>query len=272
VRTHPRVSLSTLSQWNWTVDENLDFFDREGVRDIGLSWGKFEECGGWRPYVDRIRDGGYRVTNLVALAPIPLSDRSAWGEPLDRIRDTFDAAEALGAECLIMTTGPGGGLTWEDAADAYADAMGDLIADEAVPRGIRIALEHTNSLRTDIGILHTLRDAVDFARRFGVGVCMEINACWAERGLGATLADGADTIRIVQLSDFAIGTLTTPARLVPGDGDIPMRRIVGQLLDAGYAGDFDIEMIGPRIEEEGYPSASTRAVEYVGDLLTDLGA
>ena len=31
-------------------------------------------------------------------------------------------------------------------------------------------------------------------------------------------------------------------------------------------------MIGPRIEEEGYESASTRAVEHVGALLTDLGA
>ena len=48
------------------------------------------------------------------------------------------AAEALGAEGLIMTTGPGGGLTWEDAADAYGDAMGALIVDEAIPRGIRM--------------------------------------------------------------------------------------------------------------------------------------
>ena len=104
MRTHPRVSLSTLSQWNWTVEENLDFCEREGVRDVGLSWGKFEERGGWRPYVTRIRDAGLRVTNLVALAPIPLADRSQWAEPLDRIRDTFDAAEALGAECLVMTT------------------------------------------------------------------------------------------------------------------------------------------------------------------------
>ena len=66
--------------------------------------------------------------------------------------------------------------------------------------------------------------------------------------------------------------MSTPNRLVPGDGDIPMERIVGQLLAAGYAGVFDLEMIGPRIEEEGYPSASTRAVEYVGALLTRLGA
>ncbi len=101
---------------------------------------------------------------------------------------------------------------------------------------------------------------------------MEINACWAERGLGDTIRNGVDTITIVQLSDFAIGTMNTPNRLVPGDGDIPMERIVGQLLAAGYCGVFDLEMIGPRIEEEGYASASVRAVEYVGDLLTNLDA
>ena len=93
-----------------------------------------------------------------------------------------------------------------------------------------------------------------------------------ERGLGATIANGVDTIRIVQLSDFAIGTRNTPNRLVPGDGDIPMHRIVSQLLDAGYPGVFDLEMIGPRIDEEGYASASPRAVEYVGALLRELGA
>jgi sugar phosphate isomerase/epimerase len=172
----------------------------------------------------------------------------------------------------VITTGPAGQLTWEDAADAYADAVGPVFEEYAIPRGINVAIEHTNGLRVDVGFLHTLRDAIDLARRVGVGVCMEINACWAERNLGATIVDGVDTIRIVQLSDFAIGTKSTPNRLVPGDGDIPMRRIVGQLLDAGYDGVFDLEMIGPRIDEEGYESASTRAVEYVGGLLRDLGA
>ena len=57
---------------------------------------------------------------------------------------------------------------------------------------------------------------------------MEINACWAERGLSRTIVEGIDRIGIVQVSDFAVGTLSTPNRLVPGDGDIPLRRIVDQ--------------------------------------------
>ncbi len=271
MRTHPRVSLSMLSHWNWTVDEDLAFFDREGVEVIGCSLAKLQRAGGWEGYVDRIRAGGYRVANLVGLGPIPWSDPAQRSAGAARTRDALDAALALGAETMILTTGPAGSLTWEEAADAYADTVGPVL-EEYAGRGLRITLEHTNGLRVDIGFLHSLRDAIDFARRLGIGVCMEINACWAERGLGATIADGVDTIGIVQLSDFATGTMNTPNRLVPGDGDIPMARIVGQLLAAGYPGVFDLEMIGPRIEEEGYESASPRAVEYVGDLLRDLGA
>jgi sugar phosphate isomerase/epimerase len=54
---------------------------------------------------------------------------------------------------------------------------------------------------------------------------------------------------------------------VPGDGDIPLSRIIGQLLDAGYDGVFDIEIIGSRIEDEGYESAIRRSLGYLDELL-----
>jgi sugar phosphate isomerase/epimerase len=101
---------------------------------------------------------------------------------------------------------------------------------------------------------------------------MELNACWAERDLAATIVDGIDRIAVVQVSDSAIGTRSTPNRLVPGDGDIPLRRIIGQLLDAGYAGVFDLELVGPRIEDEGYPSAIARSCTWLTDLLDSLSA
>ena len=143
---------------------------------------------------------------------------------------------------------------------------------EARSRGVPFAIEHTNSLRVDIGFVHTLADAIDVARRLDAGVCMEVNACWAERGLADTITAGADRLRLVQVSDFAVGTLSTPNRLVPGDGDIPLERILGQVLAAGYAGCFDLELIGPRIEEEGYGPACRRSVERLTEMLESLGA
>jgi sugar phosphate isomerase/epimerase len=76
----------------------------------------------------------------------------------------------------------------------------------------------------------------------------------------------------VQVSDYVIGTLSTPDRAVPGDGDIPFDRILRPLLAAGYSGAFDLELIGPRIEAEGYEVAVPRALRAVELLLTHLGA
>jgi sugar phosphate isomerase/epimerase len=126
-------------------------------------------------------------------------------------------------------------------------------------------------LRVDVGFVHTLRDVVDLARRLEVGVVMECNACWAERGLADTIEAGADLFRLVQVSDFVIGTLCTPHRTVPGDGDIPLERILGQVAGAGYPGVFDLELIGPRIEEEGYDAAVPRAVKALEGLLARVG-
>jgi sugar phosphate isomerase/epimerase len=100
---------------------------------------------------------------------------------------------------------------------------------------------------------------------------MEVNACWAERDLASTIASSMDVIRLVQVSDFKIGTLATPDRRVPGDGDIPLARIIGQVLHAGYGGVFDLELIGPQIDAEGYESAVPRAVEVLGSMLGELG-
>ena len=267
---HDRVSLSAISTFRWTLEEDLAFYERAGITAIGASLAKLEAAGldeGAR----RIRDAGLRVSNLIGIGPFHLDDPSQWDGQRDRVRGALDAAEAVRAECMILTTGPAGTLTWEDAADALEQALGPVIAD-ARARGIPFGLEHTNSLRVDVGFVHTLTDVVDLARRLGIGVCVETNACWAERGLEATIQAGVDAFRVVQVSDFAVGTLSTPNRLVPGDGDIPLERILGQVLAAGYDGCFDLELIGPRIDEEGYESACGRAVAALGELLERLRA
>jgi sugar phosphate isomerase/epimerase len=267
---HPRVSLSAVSTFEWGLDEDLAFYERAGVTAIGASLAKLEAAG-IDAGANRIRDAGLRVTNLIGIGPFRLDDPSQWPGQQERVRRALDAAEATRAECLVLTTGPAGQLTWEEAADALERALAPVLED-AGRRGIPVAVEHTNSLRVDIGFVHTLRDATDVALRLGVGVCVETNACWAERGLPDTIRDRVATFRLVQVSDFAVGTLSTPNRLVPGDGDIPLPRILGEVLAAGYDGCFDLELIGPRIAEEGYEQACTRAVSALGDLLSGLGA
>ncbi|HKA94076.1 MAG TPA: sugar phosphate isomerase/epimerase family protein [Acidimicrobiia bacterium] len=267
---HARVSLSAISTFAWDLDTDLAFYADAGVTNVGISVAKLERYG-WDEGTRRVVDAGLRVTNLIGLGPFRLAEPGRWDAQRERIVRALDTAAAVGAECVVFTTGPAGALPWDEAADALESALAPVLP-EARARGVPFAIEHTNSLRVDIGFVHTLADAIDLARRLDAGVCMEVNACWAERGLADTIRAGVDRLRLVQLSDFAVGTLSTPNRLVPGDGDIPLERIVGQVLAAGYAGCFDLELVGPRIDEEGYESACRRSVDRLTEMLDIFGA
>src|SRR3954466_15981916 len=257
---HPRACVSAISTFGLALDEDLAFWARHDIDTVGVSVAKLERFG-WEEGTRLVADAvsrGLRVANLIGLGPFQLADPTRWPRQQERLARSIETAAAVGAECMVFTTGPFAPLTWEDAADALGAALAPILV-EAAARKVPFAIEHKNSLRVDVGFVHTLGDAIHLARRFDVGVCMELNACWAERALDATIRDGVDRIRLVQVSDFKVGTVASSQRLVPGDGDIPIARILGTLLDSGYPGVFELELIGDAIAAEGYDTAVPRA-------------
>jgi len=262
---HERLAVSAVSSWRASFDDDLAMWQRLGVRNVGLSLRKCEEVG-LGVAVERIRSAGLRVSNLVECGWCELDDLGTWPAYQDRLLAAVDAMRALAAPVLVLTTGPAGSLEWEAAAGALRSAI-NPVRIAAADAGVRIAIENTSAMRLDLSFATTLRDTVDLAEHMGVDVCVELNSCWAERGFVATLLRARPRLAHVQISDARVGSLTTPDRLVPGDGDIPLARRVGELLAAGYAGAFEIEMVGPRIEAEGYEPAIRRGIAYVSELL-----
>jgi sugar phosphate isomerase/epimerase len=268
---HPRTCLSAISTFRLSLVDDLAFWERHHIRNVGVSVAKLETFGweeGTRLVADAV-DAGLQVVDLIGLSPFHLARPQHWDSQRARLVHSLETAVAVGAPRVVFTTGPFAPLTWDEAADALREALAPVLQ-EAHSRNVDVAIEHTNSLRVDVGFVHSLRDAIDLARRLDTGVCMEVNACWAERGLDETIRAGIDRISLVQVSDFRVGTIASSQRLVPGDGDIPLRRILGVLLDAGYAGPFELELIGDAIVEEGYDAAVPRALRNLDALLTDL--
>jgi sugar phosphate isomerase/epimerase len=210
-----------------------------------------------------------RVASVIEAGHFLLDDPATWPAQRDHLRQAVGLAAATAAPRVVLLPGAAGRLAWEGAADALADAVGPVV-DEAASLGVGLALENTSALRVDLSFVHTLRDAIDLSRLLGVGVCMEVQSCWAERGLAITISGAADQLSLVQVSDFVVGSLSTPDRAVPGDGDIPLERILAQVFAAGYQGPLDLELVGPRIEAEGYRAAIVRSVAYLDELLDRL--
>lgn len=207
-----------------------------------------------------VEDGGYEVETITQS---PMS-----GAELSTMIDT---AASLGARSIYGLTGGRGDLTWEEAADSFSRAIAPY-GEQGRSAGIAVAIENASPLYADMHLGTSLRDTVAVAESAGIGVVIDIFGCWAESGLRETIERAVPRCPLVQVSDYVFGDRSLPARAVPGDGGIPLRRIIDWILSAGYEGAFDLELIGPRIEQEGRVEAARRAADNVSEILVSLGA
>lgn len=226
--------------------------------------------------IEAVQAGGYKVETISHPwvlghgSTLDLPD-DAWDGPRADLSRAIEAARALGSRTLYLITGGRGTLTWEEAAERFVRGIEPCV-EQAKAAGVQLCVENAIALNADRHIAHTLRDTITLAELAGIGVCIDIWGCWAEAGLRELIDRAVALGGTVQVSDYVLGDRCTPARAVPGDGDIPLQRILGWTLEAGYSGGFDFELLGPRIDEEGAFEATRRAAENVTTLLESLGA
>ena len=139
-------------------------------------------------------------------------------------------------------------------------------------KAVDLMIENASPFNIDIHIAHTLADTILLAEMAEIGVCIDLQPCWGEAGLARLFRRAMPITKLVQVSDYVMGDRVAPCRAVPGDGAVPLEGLIGDLLDAGYEGLFDLELVGPRIDKEGGAAASLRAVEWLSHLLIKLGA
>ena len=96
---------------------------------------------------------------------------------------------------------------------------------------------------------------------------IDLFACWADSDVDTAIADAAPETALVQVSDYVYGDRGLPCRAVPGDGALPLDRLIPATVRAGFKGWFDLEIIGPRLEAEGEDAGLRRAADYIGKLL-----
>lgn len=266
--TPPVLAVSQASSWAWSLEEDLAFYESEGVRQVGLTMRKLDglRLADLDALKVRLDDLGIEVVSLLTVGPMSLHEPDRWATQRDELGRFMDAAIALRPQVGVLTTGPAGPLPWEAAADAFHHAMEGTIV-EASREDLFLCLEPTNPLRTDVSFVHTLRDAVDLGWRCDLGVCLDVQWCWGERNLAGLVHANLVAIGLVQVSDGRFGSRITPDRLVPGDGDLPWEAVLRLLTDAGYAGPFELEILGPAVDDEGYGDAIRRGLDRVGSVL-----
>lgn len=270
-QVHPRISVSEISAWNWSLEQDVALLRASGVGTIGvLSQKLLDDVDAG---VAVLAASGLNVSCVAATAAkAPLIGRANDGgsAALKILTPVIDLAAALGRPCYFTSGMTPPLMPTDEAFDALVEAVQPVI-EYAADKGVRLALEHSNPSMRDIGFINTLRDAIAFTQRTGIGIDVEIQNCWIERELPRMFRENIASIELVQISDYLIGESTRMNRRVLGDGSIPLEWVLCALLDAGYTGYLEIETLGPAIEAEGYTSSISRSVDWLHERLVRWG-
>jgi sugar phosphate isomerase/epimerase len=262
---HPSISLNLSCLADVPLRQALDFCVDSGFHQVGIPWSAIR-AEGIASSVEIIRQTGLGVATIGWGAFFTLASPSCWPNERDLLITALDVAASLEASTVYGHAGPAGGLGWDDAAEALVKASAAVVSHSGRV-GVPLIMEQTNPLYADTDFVHSFRDAVDLAALTGLGLCLDLFHIWEERHLLENACRALPSLHLLQLGDFCYGTRQVPDRAVPGDGVMPIRRIVGGLVESGYQGPIDLELLGQRIRREGARSAAVRAGQYMSDLL-----
>ena len=268
---HPRVSLHQVACMDVPTADFIGHCRKIGVQEMTLVTPLLFQPGETEAAQAVLASGGTRCHTV--------NHALAMGRTLDQVGEeesqgllrAIDTAALLSAPNIYLVSGGRGKLLWDEAAAQFARLVAPCL-DAARERGVRLLVETASHLNADMHMAHTLDDTIKLAEVAQIGVCIELAACWFESGLREKFRRAMPLTGLVQISDYVAGDRATPNRAVPGDGMVPNEWLLRELLDAGYAGVFDLELVGPRIAAEGGFAAGQRAAVNLSEMLVKLGA
>jgi sugar phosphate isomerase/epimerase len=265
---HPRLSVNAMCTFPWSFDQDLKLWSDMAIRHAGLLAFKL----GDDPDADmeRLTAANIRASTIITEA-FDLALPDTWEATRATHRAVIDLMARHGGHSIYFTPGRTTGDPWRDDVKRLAEAAAPTVS-HARAQGVLAAIEP--SLRTSVSFVNTLRDAVDVAEETGLALVADFGNMWMERDMRETLARAMPFVALMQIGDVVIGSSRRPApggRVHIGDGELPLRRMMNDVLDAGYAGVFDLEVV-PADFSAGCDEAALRGgVAAASSLLGELG-
>ncbi len=191
-------------------------------------------------------------------------DPQSLAERVAMLRGSIErlARFAPGAPFIVNTGAHPSG----DMADAMRVVTRELarLAEVAADHGVKIALEPLNPTSVNVeSAIWTVDQALDVIEGTGrgeIGLCLDYWNIWQNEGLDAAIARAGDRILSVQASDWR-RPRSFADRIVPGDGAIPLGRLMRLTHAAGFRGACTVEIFSLDVADSLYESD-------LGDVIT----
>jgi sugar phosphate isomerase/epimerase len=142
--------------------------------------------------------------------------------------------------------------------------------------GVRLALEPMVGTGADQWtVFASPEDTLAFVGDYhpqALGLVMDMSMWPAERATGAAIAGLLPRLALVQLSDRSRESKCGFDRCLLGHGHTPCATWIRRLLDAGYNGMFEVELVGRSLEPYSYEHILAHVADVCGRWFKGEGA
>jgi len=263
---HPLISINGAYDSQASLAEDLQLCLDVGAGLIGVPNYKLQGVES----IDLLKRSPVGVSTVCHPDLATLDEPDAWAAQLAAARRTVQLASQLEAKTVYVTTGGRGRAGWRSAANAFVELAAEL-QEYASSLGLPLLLEATAPGYAELSIIHTLADQVTVCAESGLSLCLDTFASWSDSSFEALLETAARNCGLVQLADYALGERSVRDRAVPGDGVIDFGSLFTVLRAADFAGPFDLELMGRRVDEEGRTEAFRRSLAWLTEQLSAHG-
>lgn len=265
----PTLSMNEVTTFRWSLEEDVRRYVAAGYEGIGV-WRRKLSDHGEEQGVDLIAESGLRVTNLVWAGGFTGSDGRSLDESVQDAMHALKLAGALGAGCLVVYPGGRNNHIFSHAERLLRMAIEQLL-DYAADVEVALAIEPMHpACAAEWTFLSDLESTVAFIEQFDspfLKLVFDAYHFGHDRAVLANLPELVPHIGIVHLGDRREPHSVDQDRSPLGEGNLQLAELVRGLLEAGYVGDFDVELIGRTIQHGDYESLLKSSQEFFERVL-----
>ena len=264
-----RFSMNEMTTYRWSFDEDVNNYASAGIDGIAVWRDKLADFGEEKG-VELLAESGLAVSSLLWAGGFTGSEGRTYKESVADAREAIRLASLLKAGCLIVYSGARAGHTHNHARRLLKSALTELapLAEEV---DITLAIEPMHggcaadwTFLVDLDETLELLDAISSPQ---LKVAFDTYHLGQDRKVLGQLADVAARIAIVQLGDAKEPPRGEQNRCRLGEGVIPLEEIVTGLTAAGYAGFYDVELMGEEIEATDYQELLVQSKQAFAHLM-----
>lgn len=259
------TSFNQLTSLRWTLAEEVIELKKSNYDAIGLWRPKIAEIGE-ELAAEMINEAGLAVSSLSFAGGFTGTNGLSFDDAVADARDAIKDAELLGAENLIIVSGPRNGHTIRHSRRILGDALNEL-ADFAAARAVRLCVlpmhQYFSKSWTFLNTLDETLNVLGDCNHPALGLAFDAYQSWQEPDLLKRIPEFAAMTGVVQISDAHRAPHAVAERCMPGAGIIPLAEIIRGFQTGGFDGYYDVQVWSSTGWAENDPTAVSQCREGV---------